>query len=399
MPKITRTRTGALLLASILIFGSIPRLGVATEADNPLSPAALFQRVSPSVLVVEALGPDGNVIGQGSGVVVAAQGVATNCHVLEDAASIRIRRGTQTWDAIIAHVHPTHDICQLHVPNLKAPPVPIRPSRTLQTGERVYAVGAPKGLELTLSEGLISGLREYEGVQLIQTTAPISPGSSGGGLFDAYGRLVGLTTFLVKEGQNLNFAIPGEPIAALPSYPSKLEVTRKEVDISWGGVPQSLEEKAVANQIRIRGLLPAFEWIRTEYPKIANTSLQIGHSDSYKSLSKSEQATVISMCEQYEWVIDLEVALVRLLIGDPKVDELSVEQLGQSEDNLLNVKKEYGTCRILLLMGFLEREDKKKRRMDIDIAMDAMVKASAAHEKADRELRRTLQRLPYRTRQ
>jgi S1-C subfamily serine protease len=82
-------------------------------------------------------------------------------------------------------------------------------------GERVYAIGAPEGLELTISEGLVSGLREYENVRVIQTSAAISHGSSGGGLFDVNGRLIGITTFSLKEGQNLNFALPGEWIQAL----------------------------------------------------------------------------------------------------------------------------------------------------------------------------------------
>jgi tetratricopeptide (TPR) repeat protein len=74
----------------------------------------------------------------------------------------------------------------------------------------VYAIGSPEGLELTFSEGVISALRDTEGVRMVQTSAAISPGSSGGGLFDAQGNLVGVTTFYLKEGQSLNFALPGE---------------------------------------------------------------------------------------------------------------------------------------------------------------------------------------------
>jgi len=65
-------------------------------------------------------------------------------------------------------------------------------------------------LELTFSEGVISALRETDGVRMIQTSAPTSPGSSGGGLFDTQGNLIGITTFQLKEGQSLNFALPGE---------------------------------------------------------------------------------------------------------------------------------------------------------------------------------------------
>jgi len=89
------------------------------------------------------------------------------------------------------------------------------PSSGLATGERVYAIGAPQGFELTFSEGVISALRDTEGVRMIQTSAPISPGSSGGGLFDATGNLVGVTSFQATEGQNLNFALPSEWVTAL----------------------------------------------------------------------------------------------------------------------------------------------------------------------------------------
>jgi tetratricopeptide (TPR) repeat protein len=73
-------------------------------------------------------------------------------------------------------------------------------------------------LELAISEGLISGLRAFAQTRLVQTSAAISPGSSGGGLFDAEGRLVGITTFFVKDGQNLNFALPGDWVRAVASH-------------------------------------------------------------------------------------------------------------------------------------------------------------------------------------
>ena len=70
-------------------------------------------------------------------------------------------------------------------------------------------VGSPEGLDLTVSEGIVSARRESgEGYQLLQTSAPASPGSSGGGMFNEYGELIGIVTLQYPEGQNLNFAIP-----------------------------------------------------------------------------------------------------------------------------------------------------------------------------------------------
>lgn len=81
-------------------------------------------------------------------------------------------------------------------------------------GEAVYTLGSPVGLELTLSNGIISGRRTEQNRNYVQTTAPISPGSSGGGLFDARGNLVGITTLALvgREhlNQSLNFAIPAD---------------------------------------------------------------------------------------------------------------------------------------------------------------------------------------------
>jgi len=75
---------------------------------------------------------------------------------------------------------------------------------------KIFAIGAPKGLVLTLSEGIISGFREDKAGRYLQISAPISPGSSGGGLFDEQGRLIGMPTFYLADSQQLNFAVPVE---------------------------------------------------------------------------------------------------------------------------------------------------------------------------------------------
>jgi S1-C subfamily serine protease/Flp pilus assembly protein TadD len=238
------SRTIALAALALLIAFQTP---VELRAKTPsqqestqLSPQELFKRVSRSVFVVEALDSQGSVIAFGSGVVVQRPGqetppetlpadfsdwdnnyLITNSHVLDGAASVRVRRGDKSWAATIVQCDVEADLCQLDVPGLNAPPSPLRLSATLQVGEHVYAVGAPEGLELTFSEGIISGLRESGGPgRIIQTTAPVSHGSSGGGLFDAAGHLLGITTFVLKEGQNLNFALPVEAIVAIEKSPN-----------------------------------------------------------------------------------------------------------------------------------------------------------------------------------
>jgi tetratricopeptide (TPR) repeat protein len=218
-------------LTSPLCFTASGQIGQGSSKIN--SPQELFKQLSQSVFVVESLDAKSNAIALGSGVSIAADQIVTNRHVVEDGKSWRVRQGDHTWVATIAFLDSAHDLCGLRVSGLKSNPVSLRLSSTLSVGERVYALGAPESLELSLSEGLVSGLRKFEGVKLIQTTAPISHGSSGGGLFDAQGKLIGITTFAVKDGQNLNFAIPTELVAGLKDHPAtEFHETEAERNVS-----------------------------------------------------------------------------------------------------------------------------------------------------------------------
>jgi len=196
-----------------------------TEVDEPLSPQEVFRRVSPSVFVVESLNSKGEVLALGSGVAVKIPTrvngasnlfVVTNKHVIYGAVAYRVRKGEKVWKATLTRLDEERDLCALQPEaGWSAKPIAIRVSSDVKIGERTYAIGAPEGLELTLSEGLVSRLREIDNVRVIQTSAPISHGSSGGGLFDSEGRLIGVTTFFLEGGQNLNFALPGEWVLGL----------------------------------------------------------------------------------------------------------------------------------------------------------------------------------------
>jgi hypothetical protein len=186
-----------------------------------LSPSEVFRKVSDSIVVVLGEVPAGNGhpggISQGSGVVIANGQIVTNCHVTSETHQLKISYHDQLYDATPRYIDRGHDLCQLEANALSAPPIEIGSVEDVTVGDPVLALGTPKGLELTLSEGIVSSLREESDSKLIQTSAPISPGSSGGGLFDRRGRLVGITTFQMREGQNLNFAVPADWIAQLRS--------------------------------------------------------------------------------------------------------------------------------------------------------------------------------------
>ncbi|MBE0555693.1 MAG: trypsin-like peptidase domain-containing protein, partial [Proteobacteria bacterium] len=153
----------------------------------------------------------------GSGVVFGPGTVATNRHVVESGGMIRVTDQGREYAATVLYADREYDLCALSVPGLAAPAVELASFRTIRTGQRVYAIGAPRGLDLSISDGLVSGIRSYGEFPLIQTNAPISKGSSGGGLFDTEGRLVGITTATVIDGQNINFALVSDLIPQLPT--------------------------------------------------------------------------------------------------------------------------------------------------------------------------------------
>jgi len=179
----------------------------------------LFAKVVPSVWTVVATDAQGRSGAQGSAVVIGPGRLVTNCHVLTRMTRFQVMKDNVSYGGKLEFPDPENDLCQIRVDNFHAPAVELADMGALHVGARVYAIGTPRGLETTLSDGLLSGLRRDDGGQLmfVQTTAPISAGSSGGGLFDTEGRLIGITTFIRRESQNINLAVPANRVAELPA--------------------------------------------------------------------------------------------------------------------------------------------------------------------------------------
>lgn len=192
---------------------------VTLSAAQALEPDALFRKLSPSVWVVKTFDAQRRPLGSGSAVVIAPGRLITNCHVLAKAASVAVKQDNVAYGAALEYPDVKRDLCQIKVNNFNAPAVQIAPSESISVGARVYAIGSPAGLENTISDGILSGLRGDANAsgRLLQTTAPISPGSSGGGLFDSEGRLLGITTFILRDASSLAFAVPAQWIAEVPA--------------------------------------------------------------------------------------------------------------------------------------------------------------------------------------
>ncbi len=171
----------------------------------------IFKENNKAVVVVLTYNEKGEPISQGSGFIVRADGaVVTNYHVISNAMDIKVKAGDKVYEVEgLIHTDKENDIVILKAKGKKLPIVKLGDIEKANIGEKVYVISSPQGLENTISDGILSGIREITPERkVLQITAPISPGSSGGPVFNKNGEVIGIATFLLKEAQNLNFAMP-----------------------------------------------------------------------------------------------------------------------------------------------------------------------------------------------
>ncbi|MBL0716285.1 MAG: tetratricopeptide repeat protein [Desulfosarcina sp.] len=189
----------------------------------------LVEHVRPAVVTIRTYDPAMNPVGLGTGFFINRQGhLITNYHVLEGAyaASVKTHDGaTHSINYILAQ-NKAVDLIKVAV---KIPPEIVHwlegAGTTPEIAERVVVVGSPLGLEHTVSEGIVSAIRDVPGVGTIfQMSAPISRGSSGGPVVNDSGRVIGVVSFQARAGQNLNFAIAGDNLLKLEDQPAKTSV-------------------------------------------------------------------------------------------------------------------------------------------------------------------------------
>ncbi len=293
LPRVSKLTSLSLVLGFVFAhcaFAQAPSGSPArgSQRSPQLQPSELFKLVSPSVFTVETIAKDGSVIAFGSGVALASSKIVTNVHVIDQGDSWRVKQGDKSWAATVKYADREHDLCELEVEGLRVRGIPVRASSTLEVGERVFAIGTPQGLEVTLSDGLVSGIRDFDHNRIIQTTAAISKGSSGGGLFDSSGRLVGITAFLVKEGQNLNFALPAELIASLSAHPFDRASRLGPQDPTFQALVWELVGTEFLKRKEFQKALAAFQQAIRLLPDFPNAWFGLGFA--YENLEKDPEA-------------------------------------------------------------------------------------------------------------
>jgi tetratricopeptide (TPR) repeat protein len=194
-----------LLFTSFVIVILIIPVLVFADADR------IFKDNSKAVVVVVTLNEKGEPISQGSGFIVSPDGaVVTNYHVISNAKDIKVKVGDNVLDVEgFIHSDKGNDLVILKAKGENLPTVKLGDLEKAHIGEKIYVISSPEGLENTISDGILSGIRDITpDKKILQITAPISPGSSGGPVFNNNGEVIGVATFLIKGAQNLNFAMP-----------------------------------------------------------------------------------------------------------------------------------------------------------------------------------------------
>jgi tetratricopeptide (TPR) repeat protein len=204
----------AKILGAIAFLCCLPPMAAAQDALPDL-----VRRIKPSAVAIEAFDARGNTISRGSGFFIAGDRIITNRHVIERSVRVDVilMDGKKLPVRGVLAVDGEGDLALLQV---DAPQTPIAPLTVVrgvpQEGESIVVVGNPFGLAGSISNGIVSAVREISGYgRIIQITAPISPGSSGSPVVNMYGQVIGVATLQAAEGQSLNFAVPSERILQL----------------------------------------------------------------------------------------------------------------------------------------------------------------------------------------
>ena len=288
-------RSSFLLPALFLVVTAV--IGALAQESLP----ELVKRIKPSAVAIETFDRAGKKVARGSGFFIAPDRVVTNRHVIEGAyrAEIHTTRGNTYKAKGVLAVDGEADIALMQVetpPNEAAPLKVVRTSP--QEGESVVVIGNPFGLEGSVSNGIVSAVRDIPNFgRIIQITAPISPGSSGSPVVNMQGEVIGVATLQVTEGQSLNFAVPSERIAQL--QPRQLTTFADLVDET------KRNKRATAERFYMQGLgflsgddwakaLPNFEKAVNIAPDYAEAWYQISYCNGMlgrhtEALKASEQ--------------------------------------------------------------------------------------------------------------
>ncbi len=255
----------------------------------------LVRRIKPSAVAIETFDRNGKTLSRGSGFFIGSDRIITNRHVIEKSNRVEVllNNGKKYQANGILAIDGEGDLALLKVsvPIEFAIPLPIVQTSP-EEGESIVVIGNPYGLEGSVSNGIVSAVREIPGYgKIIQITAPISPGSSGSPVVNMRGQVIGVATLQAEEGQSLNFAVPSERIAQL-----RIGELQTFANVSK---ENNQNKRAIAERLYSKGLqqlandefakaLPYFNEAVKSDPNYAEAWYQVGYC--YGVLGMHEEA-------------------------------------------------------------------------------------------------------------
>ena len=262
------------IVLTTVLLGSACTRGGGRSPQPPADFKGLVGSIQQAVVTVINYDVDGDIASIGSGFFISESGVLlTNLHVLEGAyhAEIKTRDGGRYPVASVLAKNKVVDLIKVRIdiPAGRAAPVVVA-GAAASIADRIFVVGSPMGLEQTVSEGIISAVREIPGgAKVLQLTAPISRGSSGGPVVNRQGQVVGIVTFQATQGQNLNFAISIDALDMLSTEASELSIAEWTIRNSTQGPALAAALCSNGSKLAIRG---EYEEALTYFREAAETN-------------------------------------------------------------------------------------------------------------------------------
>lgn len=197
-------------------------LALPAWAQAQIPVPRIVQRAGPAVVSLKTFDAQGAQLLIGSGFILRDGRIVTNAHVVQGAARVEVFDAEDRLLGTAGHAETLSTTVDLAVlPRLGTPRVTVALARRAPgVGEEIVTIGAPEGLTNTVSTGIVSAYREVGGRRMMQITAPLSSGSSGGPVLNRRGEVVGVSVAVFEGGQNLNFAVPLEDVRAIAGSPA-----------------------------------------------------------------------------------------------------------------------------------------------------------------------------------
>jgi S1-C subfamily serine protease len=209
----------------------LAQTSASTRQDIP----RLVASARGTVVLLKTFDRQGTALGLGSGFRISGGRFVTNAHVVAGASRVEIFDDGGALLGIARSADMLSTTVDLAILPAVGPHFPYLAlaGAAPAVGEQVIVIGAPEGLSNTVSDGIVSAVRKLETRQLLQISAPISPGSSGGPVLNSRGEVVGVSVSILREGQNLNFAVPvSDVIALVSSRPGQFEFPASTEDVA-----------------------------------------------------------------------------------------------------------------------------------------------------------------------